>query len=200
MGADVSKEVKDLKELARTIQRALSRDDGWVQDHAEALAELVDEAPADSLPAQLATAERKAFIWSDGYHDKAIAKIESSLEVLTMLDPQTRGWMEQTAARIAHQWGHGTSVLEDLQRQVCTRTIAHATSSSPSTGSPPPDSRSAGARHRQSAHPGPSLRRGFLQHFEDVVAHLHHDSSANQFEQALADSARRDRPFDRAQR
>ena len=31
------------------------------------------------------------------------------------------------------------------------------------------------------------LRRGFLQRFEEVVAHLHHTSSPNQFEQALAD-------------
>jgi hypothetical protein len=31
------------------------------------------------------------------------------------------------------------------------------------------------------------LRRGFLQRFEEVVAQLHHGSSGNQFEQALAD-------------
>ena len=31
------------------------------------------------------------------------------------------------------------------------------------------------------------LRRGFLQSFEEIVAHLHRNSSANQFEKALAE-------------
>ena len=116
MGADVSKEVQNLKDLARTIERSFNRDNGWVQYHAETLAELVDEDTADPLPALQAAAERKAVdLWHDGYHDKAIAKIEKSLAELTF-DPQARGWMEQLAARIASKWGHADRA-EDLQRQ-----------------------------------------------------------------------------------
>ena len=50
MGADVSREIQNLKDLARTIERSFNRDDEWVQYHAEALAELVDDDTADLMP------------------------------------------------------------------------------------------------------------------------------------------------------
>jgi tetratricopeptide (TPR) repeat protein len=157
-----------------------------VQYHAETLAELVDEDARDPLPLAQATVERKAFdLWHDGYHDKAIAKIEKALIDLKSLDTQTRGWMEQTAARIANQWGH-TDRAEDLQRQA----YAHNRNLLRPQVLPP---------YRPLVVPGKQeraivaqiseyrLRRGFLQRFEGAVAYLHHDSSSNQFEQALAD-------------
>ena len=186
MGADVSTEIQTLKDFARTIERSFNRDDNWVQYHAESLAELVDEDAADPLSLRQAAAERKAFdLWHDGYHDKAIAKIDKSLAELTTLDPQTRGWIEQCAARIASQWGD-TDRAEDLQRQA----YSHNRNMLRPKVLPP---------YRPLAVPGQQehaiagqvseyrLRRGFLQRFEEVVAYLHHDSSANQFEQALAD-------------
>jgi replicative superfamily II helicase len=186
MGADVSKEVQNLKDLARTIERSFNRDDGWVQYHAETLAELVDEDVADPLPVSQATAERKAFdLWHDGYHDKAIAKIEKSLAELKTLDPQTRGWMEQTAARIASNWGH-IDRAEDLQRQA----YAHNRNMLRPQVLPPYRPLAVPGKREQAIVGQISeyrLRRGFLQRFEEVVAHLHHGSSANQFEQALAD-------------
>ena len=80
MGAEVSKEIENLKDLARTIERSFSRDSTWVQYHAESLAELVDDDSAEFRHFwQVAAAERKAFdLWHDGYHDKAIAKIEEN--------------------------------------------------------------------------------------------------------------------------
>ena len=186
MGAEVSKEVQNPKDLARTIDRSFNRDDGWVQYHAETLAELVDEDARDPLPLAQATVERKVFdLWHDGYHDKAIAKIEKALIDLNSLDTQTRGWMEQTAARIANQWGHSDRA-EDLQRQA----YAHNRNLLRPQVLPP---------YRPLVVPGKQeraivaqiseyrLRRGFLQRFEDAIAYLHHDSSSNQFEQALAD-------------
>lgn len=49
MGAETSKEVSDLKDLAQTIKRSFDRDKGWVEYHAETLAELVDEETPDEL-------------------------------------------------------------------------------------------------------------------------------------------------------
>lgn len=186
MGADVSKEIQNLKDLARTIERSFNRDDKWVQYHAEALAELVDEDAADPLPLLQAAAERGAFdLWHDGYHDKAIAKIEKSLAELTILDPQTRGWMEQCAARIASQWGH-TDRAEDLQRQAYShnRNLLRPKVLPPYRPLAVPGKQERAIVSQISEY---RLRRGFLKRFEEVVAHLHPDNSANQFEQALAD-------------
>ena len=186
MGAEVSKEIQNLKDLARTIERSFNRDDEWVQYHAESLAELVDEDAPDPLPLLHAAAERKAFdLWHDGYHDKAIAKIEKSLAELTTLDPQTRGWIEQFAARIASQWGH-TDLAEDLQRQAYShnRNMLRPQVLPPFRPLAVPGEQERAIVGQISEY---RLRRGFLQRFEEVVTHLHPDSSPNQFEQALAD-------------
>jgi replicative superfamily II helicase len=186
MGAEISKEVKNLKDLARTIERSFNRDEMWVQYHAETLAELVDAGRNDVSHIDQAAAERKAFsLWHDGYPEQAIAKIEKSLAGLPKLDPQTRGWMEQFAARIADRWGNRERA-QDLQREA----YSHNRNLLKPPVLPP---------YRPLPSPGPQeraivrqiaeyrLRRGFLQRFEEVVAFLSHESSANQFEQALAD-------------
>lgn len=188
MGAEISKEVSDLKDLAQTIKRSFERDKGWVEYHAETLAELVDVEAPDELRFIQAAGERKAInLWHDGYHEQAIAKIEKTLADANALDPQTRGWMEQIAARIADRWGHPERA-EDLQRQA----YAHNRNLIRPKILPP---------YRPLMAPGAQakaivgqlgdyrLRRGFLQSFEEVIAHLHRNSSANQFEQALADLA-----------
>lgn len=188
MGAEISKEVSDLKDLAQTIRRSFERDQGWVEYHAETLAELVNEETPDELRFIQAAGERKAInLWHDGYHQKAIAKIEKTLAEASALDPQTCGWMEQLAARIADGWGN-SSRAEDLQRQA----YGHNRNLVKPKILPP---------YRRLSAPGEQantiveqlgsyrLRRGFLQSFEEVVAHLHRNSSANQFEQALADLA-----------
>ncbi len=188
MGAEVSREVKDLKDLAQTIKRSFNRDKGWVEYHAETLAELIDEDKPDESRFIQVSVERKAVnLWHDGYHDKAIARIEKTLNDAKTLDPQTRGWMEQLAARIADEWGNPERA-ENLQRQA----YAHNRNLLRPKVRPP---------YRPLSIPGAQasaivgqlgdyrLRRGFLQSFEEVVAYLHHDASANQFEKALADLA-----------
>jgi hypothetical protein len=186
MGADVSKEVQNPKDLARTIDRSFNRDDAWVQYHAETLAELLDEDVVDPLPVAQAAAERKAFdLWHDGYHDKAIAKIEKALAELTTLDTQTRGWMEQFAARVASKWGHSDRA-EDLQRQAYShnRNMLRPRVLPPYRPLAVPGKQERAIVNQISEY---RLRKGFLQRFEETVVHLHHASSSNQFEQALAD-------------
>jgi replicative superfamily II helicase/Holliday junction resolvase len=188
MGAEISKEVRDLKGLALTIQRSFDRDKAWTKYHAETLAELVDEDTPDALRVGLAAAERKAVnLWHDGYHEQAIAKIEKTLADAKALDPQTRGWMKQIAARIADKWG-SSDRAEDLQRQAyaSNRNLLRPTVTPPYRPLPIPGAQ-ANAIVRQLGEY--RLRRGFLQSFEDIVVHLHHDASANEFEQALADFA-----------
>ncbi|MDD2466932.1 MAG: DEAD/DEAH box helicase family protein [Desulfobulbus sp.] len=188
IGSDISKEVSSLNDLAETIKRSFERDKGWIGYHAETLAELVDEDPPDEMRFIQAAGERKAInLWHDGYHAKAIAKIEKTLADTLALDPQTCGWMEQLSARIADNWGHPERA-EDLQRQA----YAHNRNLLRPKILPP---------YRPLSTPGAQAkvivnqlgdyrsRRGFLQSFEEIIIHLHKNSSANQFEQALADLA-----------
>ena len=189
MGSDISREVKDLKELASTMQRSYVREAQWVTYHAETLAELVDEEPVDTSRFEQAVVERKAVdLWQDGYPDKAIAKIEKLMASTFPVDDQTRGWMEQLAARIADSWGN-RGRAEDFQRQA----FAHNRNLMRPSVRPP---------YVAQATPGPQevaiakqlqeyrLRRGFLQEFEDRVSYLNPNSSASQFESALASLGR----------
>ena len=107
------------------------------------------------------------------------------LDRLTALDSQTRGWIEQYAARIASQWGH-TDRAEDLQRQAYShnRNMLRPKVVPPYRPVAIPGEQEQAIVNQVSEY---RLRRGFLQRFEEVISHLHHDSSANQFEEALAD-------------
>ena len=188
MGAEISKEVEDLKDLAKTIQRSYNRDTSWVEYHAETLAELVDEDAPDEQHYDLTAAERKAVnLWRDGYHEQAIAKIEKVLSTVKELDPQIHGWMEQLAARIADKWGN-TELAEDMQRQAFAhnRNLIRPKVLPPYRPLPLPGKQAESIIQQIG---GYRLRRGFLQFFEEIVANLNHNSSANQFEKSLADLA-----------
>lgn len=189
MGSEISREVKDLKELAATMLRSYGRDSRWVTYYAETLAELVDDEPLDTSRFEQAVAERKAVdLWQDGYHEKAISKLEKLLADTSTIDDQSCGWMEQLAARIADAWGN-RGRAEDFQRQA----FAHNRNLMRPTIKPPYIAQSV---------PGPQelaiakqiqeyrLRRGFLQEFEDRVSYLNPNSSASQFEAALASLGR----------
>lgn len=188
MGADISKQVQDWKEFVQTINRSFSRDHGWIEYHAETLAELVEDDKPDTTRLNQAAAERKAInLWSDGYCDQAIAKIEKSISEQANVDQQTRGWMQQLAARIADHWGNSERA-EDLQRQAFSnnRNLIRPKVRPPYRPLAQP-SPQANAIAKQIG--GYRLRRGFLQSFEETVAFLQPNSTANQFEQALADLA-----------
>ncbi len=188
MGSEISKEVADSKDLAKTIKRSLDRDQSWVEYHAETLAELVDEDPKDATRLDQAAAERKALnLWSDGYYEKAISKIEKHLENTPATDRQTCGWMQQLAARIADQWGHGERA-QDLQREAFgnNRNLVRPTTLPPYRPLAVPGEQERAIARQIGEY---RLRRGFLRSFEEVVSNLVHDASANQFEQALAELA-----------
>jgi replicative superfamily II helicase len=187
IGSEISKQVSSLNDLAQTIKRSLDRDKAWIEYHAETLAELVDDAEADSVSILIAAAERKAInLWGDGYYERAITKLEKVISD-GAVDSQTRGWIEQLAARIADRWGHKERA-EDLQRQA----YGHNRNLTRPIVLPP---------YRPLLVPGPQansivreigayrLRRGIIQLFEDIVANLNQNASANQFEKALADFA-----------
>ncbi len=189
MGIEVSKEIKSARDLVQTIERSIDRDRDWIEYHAESLAELVDEDETNDFHFTLAKVERKAVnLWNDGYHEQAIAKLEQVVNIDKKdIDIQMRGWFQQLAARIADKWGNSDRAL-DLQRQA----FANNRNLIRPRILPP---------YRPLSIPGPQaraiaqkvgdyrLRQGYLQSFEEVVADLHPDASANRFEQALCDFA-----------
>jgi len=188
MGSTVSQEVRGLKDLASTVGKSFDRDAEWIEYHAETLAEGVEEAPAEPHRFDLAAAERKAFnLWANGYHDKAIARLDKALTNPAAIDRQTRGWVLQSAARVASQWGQ-VERSEELQRD--------AFGNNPNLLRPkvlppyrPLAAPSAQAKAIAEQLQGYRIRRGLLQRFEDSTAQLHAGASANQFEQALVELA-----------
>lgn len=184
MGIDISREVKDMKELALTIGRSFNRDNAWTEYHAETLAEAVDGA-GEETTFEFVSAERRAVnFWQDGHPGKAVSVLERALNEHTDVDQQSKGWMQQLAARIAHQWGQ-LDKAESLQFDAYTsnRNLLRPRIRppyQPSTSICP--QAEAIAEKFAEYH----IRRGLLKAYEDVVSYLHANASANQFENALA--------------
>jgi len=188
IGSTVSKEVKDTKELARTIATSFDRNPDWIEYHAETLAESLDQEQADPNRFEIAAAERKAFnLWVDGYHDKAITKLDSSINSVKSLDSQTRGWLLQLAGRIANHWGQ-TERGDELQQNAYgnNRNLLRPRVVPPYRPLATP---SAQASLIAQQFQGYRIRRGLINRFENVVSQLHQNSTANQFEQALVELA-----------
>lgn len=188
MGSTVSKEVGDLKELAKTVSMSFDRHPDWVEYHAETLAEEVNLEPLDPKRFDVAAAERKAFnLWADGYHNKAIARLDKVANGDEPPDMQTRGWLLQLAGRIANQWGQ-TERSNELQRDAYgnNRNLLRPRVLPPYRPLPAP---SVQAKAIALLLRGYRMRRGLLQRFEQAVAQLTPNATANQFEQALVDLA-----------
>jgi len=189
IGRIVSKEVKTLTKCSEVMIQSYFRDSGWVQYHAETLAELVDEEETDILPLKYAEVERKALeLWQNGYLDKAINKIERFLNVESSLDLQAKGWLEQLAARIAYDWGDN-----DLSQNWQQKAYADNRYLIRSKVLPP--YRPIIILEDQSIVIIEKLkryrdRRGFMHSYEEVVSKLHNNASANQFEEALLEFAK----------
>ncbi|MFG6489744.1 DEAD/DEAH box helicase [Roseateles sp. BYS78W] len=189
MGSTVSKEVKDAADLASTIAMSIGRNPDWVEYHAETLAENVRQEPADPRRFDVASAERKAFnSWADGYFDKSIGRLDQAANAKEGIDDQTRGWLLQLAGRVAHHWGQKDR-SDELQRAAfsANRNMLRPQVMPPYRPLPVPGAQGAGIALQLR---GYRIRRGFLQHFEEVVSRLNPNASANQFEQALADLGR----------
>lgn len=186
MGSTVSKEVKDVTDLANTITLSIRRDAGWVEYHAATLAENVMQDELDPQRFDVAAAERKAFNnWADGYYDKAIAKLDHVANAKEAPDDQTRGWLLQLAGRIANNWGQNER-SDELQRSAFSvnRNLLRPRIMPPYRALPMPGTQGAAIAYQLR---GYRMRRGLLQRFEQVASRLNANASANQFEQALAD-------------
>ena len=186
MGAEVSKAVADEKDLGQTIRKCLNRDKDWMEYHAGQLADAVEqEAPATERVREAAVERKAVNLFADGHPDKAISRITEFLDASKSVDPQTRGWFEQMAARFAFCWGN-----HDLSRQLQVSAFAHNRNlhrplvAPPYQAIPEPGEQSQAIALQLS---GYRVRRGFIRDFDDTVSHLVAAASANQFEQALAE-------------
>lgn len=186
MGSTISKEVKDISDLANTITLSIRRDAGWVEYHAATLAENVKQDAPDPKRFDVAATERKAFNnWADGYYDKAIAKLDQVANAKEAPDDQTRGWLLQLAGRIANNWGQNER-SDELQRSAfaANRNLLRPRVMPPYRPLPTPGAQGAAIAYQLR---GYRMRRGLLQRFDQVASKLNANASANQFEQALAD-------------
>lgn len=188
MGELISKAISSTKDLSATISKSYKRDKEWTGYHAETLAEMVEEVPPDVGRFALAAAERKALnLWQDGNYDKAITVLEKALDT-NAPDPQTSGWLKQLAARIADSWHHSDKA-EELQRHAfaVNRNLLRPKVLPPYRPLPVPDAQAKAIVAQVSEY---RPKRGFMRQFEEAVANLHRDASANVFEQGLADLGR----------
>ncbi len=187
MGIDISEAVKSTKELGQTMARSLRRDPEWTTYHAEELAEALDADAGEVQHLEQAATERRALhAWAGGRHQQAIDRIEAFLadeKSAKSLDPQSRGWLLQMAARIADDWGQHEKA-DDLQRQAFGENGNLVRSKSPppyvQLNEPGQQERAIVARM-----PSQRMRRGHISRFEESVSRLVPDASSNQFEQSL---------------
>lgn len=185
MGTEVSRSVQSGPELWDTIRKSLVRDTGWVQYHAETLADKVGDVELDAKPFSIAAAERKAVnLWQDGSYEAAIARVERTIED-NKPDNQTAGWLWQLAGRIADSWDHREKA-EEMQRNAFgrNRNLLRPKVLPPYRAVPQPGPQAQAIARKLE---GFRSRRGLLQEFDESVVHLNREASANQFEQALAD-------------
>jgi tetratricopeptide (TPR) repeat protein len=186
IGIEVSKDINNKTALLEAMESCWNRDKEWMQYHADALAETVGPADIDDQALRQAAVEQNAFrLWRDSYYEKAIAKIEEFCHDLPSLEPQTKGWLFQLAARIAHYWGND-SKSQELQQHAfaANRNVFRPQAAPPYVTLAIPGKQAETIAELVC---GFSPRRGFLSHFEDVVSHLVPEASSNQFEEALKD-------------
>ncbi len=187
IGSQVSGEISDLKSLATTIQRSFGRDPEWMEFYSESLADMVLDDPVEVSRIDIAKVERKAFdLWHDGHHEKAIQRIDKIRESIAN-DRQMLGWMEQLGARVAYAWGN-PQLSSDLQ----THAFSH------NRGLLRPQRKQAyeplvmvGSQANRIAEcvAGFFPRRGVLKEFDERLANLNPEASANQFEQSMVQLA-----------
>lgn len=188
MGVEVSRAITTTADLVGTILKCLNRDRDWVKYHAETLADLADTQILDAESLRAAKTERKAFrLARDGYYEKAITSLDKLAERQDGVDPHTKGWLKQLAARYAQFWGK-EDVAQTLQQHAYAANPNLIRPRSTQTYVPLAVSgRQAEAIVARIA--DFPLRRGYLADFDETVSQLVPEASANQFEQALANLA-----------
>ena len=184
MGTEISKSINDLNDLADAIRRCLARDKDWVEYHAETLAELATMDQADKVQLTQAAVERKAFrLIRDAYFEKAISTIDKYCKSTKDLDSKSKGWLTQIAARAAQYWGR-QDLAQELQQQAYADNgnLLRPRVARPYVPLTVPGKQAEAIVARIADF---RARRGYIAEFDEVVAHLVPEASANQFEQAL---------------
>lgn len=153
--------------------------------HAETLADLTFNIAVKDEEIDRAAAERQALqLWRDGYHEQVIAKLTKQCDSPGIESPE-RGWLLQFAARIALDWGKKKHALELQQRAFAdNKNLCR-----PKVGIPDVQIVLPGSQAQAMVKQLKPFRykRGYLAEFEDTVALLVPNSSAAQFEAAMAE-------------
>ena len=184
IGSTVSQEVKNLQELEETIATSFNRNQDWIEYHVETLAENIESEQIESNRFKIAAVERKAFnLWSDGYPDKAISKLDQIISSDNLIDVQTRGWLLQLAGRIANHWGQ-LERSEELQKNAFgnNRNLLRPKIRPPHRTLETPGDQAKVITQQFHSY---RIRRGVLKTFEEDMSFLHPNSTANQFEQGM---------------
>ena len=185
MGQEVSETVTSTKEVGETILKCLRRDPDWVVYHASELAEAAHSSPVDMVSLRIAGGERKAF------RQQRLGQFELALQTLEELingvdledDPQRRAWLSASAAHIACQMGDN-----DRAQELQTNSFAVNNNYSPPR-----------VRPKYVPHPKPGTQAGsivarlleyerrgsLIAEFDEAVADLVPQASANRYEEAL---------------
>ncbi|MDR3719105.1 MAG: DEAD/DEAH box helicase family protein [Bryobacteraceae bacterium] len=184
MGIEISKNISDSKDFVHTLNRCFKREKDWVTYHAETLADLTFNISVKKDEIDRAAAERQALqLWRDGYHEQAIAKLTKQCDAET-IEGLERGWLLQFAARIALDWGKKGHALELQQRAFAeNRNLCR-----PPVGVPKVQIVLPGSQAKAMVEQLKPFRykRGYVAQLEETVALLVANSSAGQFEEAMA--------------
>ena len=184
IGLEVSKDVKDKKEFAKTIRSCFDRNKDWIEYHAETLAESIKPETFDLNALKIAQLEQKSFqLWEDGYHEKAIGKIDKFCHENDKLDKESKGWLLQLAARIAYYWGDKEKAQEFQEHAFSKNRYLFRPQITPPYNPITSPSKQAEAIVALVSSYNP--RRGFISYFEETIAHLVPEASANLFEYSL---------------
>ena len=185
IGNEISRNVAESSGIIQVVQQCLDRDRDWLNYHADKLAESGAEPPSINTEAvELASKERNAFrLMVDGYFEKAIAVLENCAELASKEDRQLAGWLLQMAGRAARLW-NDTERADKLQRAAyaSNRLLLRPKVVQPYLPIDPPGNQASRIVEALEAF---KFRRGYMEHFEEVVASLVPTASSNQFEEAL---------------
>ena len=185
MGQEVSETVTGGDEVYETVLKCLNRDTDWVAYHASELAEAAHSRTVDMISLRIAGAERRAF------RQQRLAQFESALQTLEEVidgaylreDAQRRAWLSASAAKIAYQ-------MQDTARAERFETNAFAVNNNYS----PPRVRLSYVPHAKPGLQAESVvarlveyshRGSLIPDFEEAVAELVPEASANRYEEAL---------------
>ena len=182
IGLDVSKDVNSIQEFSNAMLSSINRDKDWIEFHAEALADAVDNQHVDRSLLDSAEIERKALkLWRDGYYEKAVRILRKYCN--NDIDKEMKAWLYQLAARISLYWGRS-----DLSQELQELAFSHNRYLFRPQTAPvykPIYIETAQSEKIAALVAEFSPRKGLLAKFEDIASRLISETTSNQFEESL---------------